>query len=341
MIQATIDGHLIEIPKNIGKYEYVGKIGEGSFSVVVLVTYKSKFYACKVCSRNILVEIGMFERFEQEVRVMQTLNHPNIVKLEDIIFEDRLIFLIMEYCEKGELFNHIVDHGALPHFFIKKLLQQLASALAYIHNHGVVHRDLKPENILFDSNYNAKLVDFGFCQQTSTNQLLSTPCGSSFYASPEIAANEPYDGKKSDMWSLGVVLFIMATGRLPWTEQNHINLLKQITNADYKIPRSVPDDIRQLILMLMTRDPDSRPTAEEFLNVDFFSEVKTPDEGAEELNPDQSKPQDPLGAPRQRELVVRPRETQSCRASQHVVINHNAIKLRNQVSKSGRLGPTI
>lgn len=275
MITESIEGFDIEIPIEFAKYKLISKIGTGSYSVVYQVMNKNtkQRFACKIVSREQLVSEQIFDRFEQEVRVMSTFNHPNIVKIEDIIFSDKLIYLIMELCERGELFTLIADTGGIYEPEMKKIARQVVEALVYLHSRNIAHRDLKPENILLDEHMNAKLADFGLCHAVSDKYLLRTPCGSPFYAPPEIIKNVPYDGKKCDMWSLGVVLFTMVTGNLPWSETNQYAILEQIVTADYIIPLSVSPTLRKLIYSLMTPDPTLRPTAEEILQCEWLTQL--------------------------------------------------------------------
>ncbi|OHS99198.1 CAMK family protein kinase [Tritrichomonas foetus] len=274
-IRLTIDEeNSLEIPKRFSKYTYVRSIGHGSFSAVVLVQHiqSKEFFACKVVSRELLVNEGLFERFEQEVRILQSLHHPNIVQVTDIVFTDKLILLLMENCENGELFNHIVQCGALNDEELTRIFRQITRALQYVHEKNIAHRDLKPENILLDDEMNAKLADFGLCHITSPKSLLKTPCGSPFYAPPEIINNVKYDGKKADIWSLGVVLFTMATGALPWTETNQSKLFLQIQEADIHIPSCLSPPLQQLLLMMLCKDPNARPSCEEILNMPWLAE---------------------------------------------------------------------
>ncbi|EAY00485.1 CAMK family protein kinase [Trichomonas vaginalis G3] len=178
----------------------------------------------------------------------------------------------MEYCSRGELFSYLLQNGVLADFQIKHMLSQLVNALVYLHGRNIAHRDIKPENILIDQDLNVKLADFCLCHSTSNQQMLLTPCGSPFYAPPEIISNIPYDGKKGDMWSLGVVVFTMATGALPWTETNQTQLLQQIVNADYVVPVTVSPNIRHLIQALMDPNPSKRPSAEEVKSLPWMQE---------------------------------------------------------------------
>jgi serine/threonine protein kinase len=198
------------------------------------------------------------------------MNHPNIVHVEDIVFTEELIFLIMEYCENGELLSYIQEFYPLQETRVRLFLVQILSALSYIHSHDISHRDLKLENILLDHSLNVKVVDFGFCHQMTKNQLLRTTCGSFYYSPPEILQNHPYDGKKRDMWSIGVILFIMTSGTYPWTAMNQAKLVSQINRADFEIPISVSDNFRTLILALMSVDPKIRPGPDEILTLPWL-----------------------------------------------------------------------
>lgn len=295
------DTNVLKIPKQFGKYEFVKKLGSGSFSAVVLCRhFQTKAYqACKVVSRRLLVEEHIFERFEQEVRVLQSFKHPNIVHVEQIVFTEENIYLVMEYCAKGELFKYIVDSGPINEKECRRLFRQIAEALAFVHDRNIAHRDLKPENILLDKDLNAKLADFGLCHVASPQQLLLTPCGSPFYAPPEIISNVEYDGKKADIWSLGVVLYTMVTGSLPWTETNQTQLFLQIQKADIVIPPRLNPALRNLLDAMIQRDPARRPTCKEVLESVWVT-------GAEDEDPrmsgkmkrtlsvtDKSRPEDP------------------------------------------------
>lgn len=275
MISAQIDERFpISVPTTFGHYKYLRNIGSGAFSLVCLVEHvkTKKQYAAKIVSREFLLNEGAFDRFEQEVRVLQSFDHKNIVKVEEIVFDTKLIFVVMEYCSHGELFNFIVQNGFLDDIIVKKFLYQLAEALVYLHDRHIAHRDIKPENILLDSELNVKLADFGLCHTINKKRLLSTPCGSPFYAPPEVVSGSNYDGEKSDMWSLGVVLFTMCTGSLPWREENQTKLLNQIIKSDYNVPLSVPPHYRELIMKLMNPNPSERPTAYEITQIPWLVE---------------------------------------------------------------------
>lgn len=311
----------IEIPLHFGHYNYIRTIGEGSFSVVALVTERStnQQFACKICSRQLLMEKSIFNRFEREVRIMQSLCHPSLVQIFDVVYDQHLIYLIMEYCLNGELFQVIADKGSLDEELARRMFAQIVDGMTYIHSRDIAHRDLKPENILLDANMNAKITDFGLCHQSDDKCLLKTPCGSPFYASPEILSNRAYDGKLSDVWSLGVVLYTMVTGALPWNEANQIQLFKQIIEANFVIPRNLSPQLRDLISRLMRPDPNDRPQMIEISKhpwllgedpLDPFQSIVQMKKKTERQAPSQSPQQKSVGSIR-RPLIVRPQVPQS------------------------------
>jgi serine/threonine protein kinase len=197
----------------------------------------------------------MFTRFEQEVRILQTLRHPSIVQLVDVVYDSSLIFLIMEYCSRGELFAFIASHGRLTPMVAKHLFSQIVDAMVYIHA-----RDIKPENVMLDENINAKIIDFGLCHSATPSALLETPCGTILYAPPELLLRQKYDGKLGDVWSLGVVLYAMMVGELPWASTNQQELCREICAGEFEVPMWVRGDARGLIQRMMQVDPANRPS---------------------------------------------------------------------------------
>jgi serine/threonine protein kinase len=241
------DRYTVIIPPKIGSYDYVRIIGTGSFSIVSLVHHRATMtdYACKICSRDLLNDTNMFEHFEQEVRIHQSLNHPSVAKLVEVIYDTSVIYLIIEYCQNGELFQYVAEHGLLDDRTIRYLFKQIVEGMAYLHSRGIAHRDLKPENILIDGAFNGKIIDFGFCHAAPDSALLTTPCGTLQYAAPELVMGRKYDGKLADVWSLGIVLFMMVTGRLPWGTCG--NVAFQILAGEAEIPANVAPEVRELL----------------------------------------------------------------------------------------------
>jgi serine/threonine protein kinase len=158
----------------------------------------------------------------------------------------------------------------LSEFDAKPFVRQILEALAYVHGLGICHRDLKPENILLDVFGDVKINDFGLSRFVRPDGLVDTPCGSPCYVSPECISGRPYDGRKSDLWSVGVIMYALLTGQLPWTKRNQQQLFEQIRKADFVIPAFLSDPCRNLILGLMTVDCERRITIEAALRHPWF-----------------------------------------------------------------------
>jgi carbon catabolite-derepressing protein kinase len=264
-MRVAIGDDLFDIPTSFGNYEFVRIIGSGSFSVALLANDRSKNtqYACKVVSRTSLIQGGTFHRFEQEIRLLEMLHHPNIVPIVEVIYDAQMIYVIMEYCSGGELFQYLVDHGRLRDSELRRMFSTIVCAVAHLHSRGIAHRDLKPENILLTARLVPKIGDLGLCRQISGDALMTTPCGSPQYAAPEVLAGKGYDGRASDVWSLGVVLYVMATATMPWRSASHAGLLQEIGTAKFSVPGFVPPLLRDLIRKMIVVDPANRVTIEE------------------------------------------------------------------------------
>jgi serine/threonine protein kinase len=265
---------VLEVPRSFDKYDIVREIGLGGFSVVYLVRNRHTFeeLACKVVCRQFLTESGTFHRFEQEARLLEQLQHPNIIQLVEIVYAPQYIYLIMEYCSCGDLCEYIDMHGCLDNHTARFVLSHLVSALGYLHDRGIVHRDLKPENVFIDSHHNPKLADLGLCHTVTENQLLKTPCGTAFYAAPELISGLAYDGKQTDVWSLGIVLYVMLTGCMPWANTNFPELQEEIVRGAIPVPPYLGRDCEDLIRSMLSVDPSKRPTMNELAKHPWISD---------------------------------------------------------------------
>jgi serine/threonine protein kinase len=246
----------------IGPYHLHDIIGEGAFAVVRLSTCSNfpESLACKVIPRIRLQSSNLDARFELEIRVIQQLHHPGVVQLIDLLSDDQNYYVFMEFCPGGELFQHVVSRGHLTESEAKPFLHQILEALKFVHGSGICHRDLKPENLLLDGSHHVKISDFGLSRFVRSDSLVTTPCGSPCYVSPECISGRPYDGRKSDIWSVGVIAFALLTGQLPWTKRNQLQLFEQIRKADFVVPGYLSHDCRNFILGLMTVDCSRRLT---------------------------------------------------------------------------------
>ena len=264
-----------KIPDSIGPYKIKGQIGEGAFSVVKLAYHplKTSYYACKIIQKQLLYKGDLLPRFESEIRVQQQLHHPSIVEIYDLLSDENFFYVVMEFCQGGELFQYIIDRGRVPEDQSKSFLHQLLESIKYLHQLNICHRDLKPENLLFDQFGILKVSDFGLSRYLNSDGLSFTPCGSPCYASPECLSGHPFDGKKSDIWSCGVIAYAMLTGQLPWTKRNQTQLFNQIKTGDFVIPDYLSPNAKDFISQLMKVNFKERLTAEEALKHPFLQDA--------------------------------------------------------------------
>ena len=260
-------------PNKIGPYHLKGTIGKGSYGTVK-IAYRpdnKMYFACKIIPKSKIDQMKDKSRFEQEIRIMQQLHHPQIIHLFNVYKDTLNYYIITEFCPNGDLFQQIVHLKRLEEIHAKYYMKQILVALAYCHDLGICHRDLKPENVLLDGQGCVRLSDFGLSK--FYDGLTQTSCGSPCYAAPEVLNGVMYDPKKSDMWSLGIIYYAMITGQLPWTKKNQCELFNQIKQCQYKIPSYVSEESRRIISSILQLDPDLRPTAKDLLNDKFFADV--------------------------------------------------------------------
>lgn len=210
---------------HIGNYRLLKTIGKGNFAKVKLARHilTGKEVAVKIIDKTQLNSSSLQKLF-REVRIMKVLNHPNIVKLFEVIETEKTLYLVMEYASGGEVFDYLVAHGRMKEKEARAKFRQIVSAVQYCHQKFIVHRDLKAENLLLDADMNIKIADFGFSNEFTFGNKLDTFCGSPPYAAPELFQGKKYDGPEVDVWSLGVILYTLVSGSLPFDGQN----LKQI-----------------------------------------------------------------------------------------------------------------
>ncbi|XP_052026007.1 sperm motility kinase 2A-like [Apodemus sylvaticus] len=200
-----------------------------------------------------------------EVESMMTLNHPNIISLFQVIKTEKRIYLIMELCEGKSLYHHILEAGHLQEDEARAIFTQILHAMNYCHDQGIVHRDLKPDNIMIDSNGKIKVIDFGLSAQVKPGQRLSYHCGTFPFAAPELLLGRLYDGHKLDVWTLGIVLYLMITGRIPFDASNLLHFRRQVVSGKYPVPSRLSRELQHLVRLLLTPDPKQRPTIGEVL----------------------------------------------------------------------------
>ncbi|KAK9130187.1 hypothetical protein Sjap_010674 [Stephania japonica] len=213
----------------IEKYQLGRTIGEGNFAKVKLAvnmrTHQS--VAIKIINKQMVMEQKLMEQVKKEISVMRLLQHPNIVKIYEVIGTKTKVYIVMEYVSGGQLSDKLAYTKRLGEGEARKYFHQLIDAIDYCHGKGVYHRDLKPENLLLDSRGNLKVTDFGLSTLRKPGDLLSTACGSPSYVAPEVLSQKRYDGAATDIWSCGIILFEMLAGHLPFDDPNLLNLYKK------------------------------------------------------------------------------------------------------------------
>ncbi|XP_017584613.1 MAP/microtubule affinity-regulating kinase 3 isoform X9 [Cyanistes caeruleus] len=196
---------------------------------------------------------------------MKILNHPNIVKLFEVIETEKTLYLIMEYASGGEVFDYLVAHGRMKEKEARAKFRQIVSAVQYCHQKHIVHRDLKAENLLLDADMNIKIADFGFSNEFTVGNKLDTFCGSPPYAAPELFQGKKYDGPEVDVWSLGVILYTLVSGSLPFDGQNLKELRERVLRGKYRIPFYMSTDCENLLKRFLVLNPTKRGTLEQIM----------------------------------------------------------------------------
>ncbi|KAJ3107629.1 MAP/microtubule affinity-regulating kinase 3 [Phlyctochytrium planicorne] len=271
--RATAERIAKQKPSSIGYYDLDKAIGEGNFAKVKLATHclTGERVAIKIIDKEKLDKVTARKLF-REVRIMKLLNHPHIVRLYEVIDTPKELYLIMEYAAGGEIFDYLVAHGRMKEKDARRHFRQIISAVEYCHNLHIIHRDLKAENLLLDVNMNVKIADFGFSNQFNPGQRLNTWCGSPPYAAPELFQGKEYSGPEVDIWSLGVVLYVLVCGSLPFDGSTLPKLRARVLAGKYKVPFYMSPDCERLLKKMLVLDPAKRGTLDQVKRDPWFSE---------------------------------------------------------------------
>ncbi|RKO96091.1 Pkinase-domain-containing protein [Caulochytrium protostelioides] len=250
----------------IGNYTLLETLGVGSFGKVKLAVHAQTGHkvAMKIVNRQKITHLDMVLRVKREIEYLKRLRHPHIIQLYEVITTPTDIILVMEYAG-GELFNYIVERGRMAESDARLFFQQIICAVHYCHAHNIVHRDLKPENVLLDEYDHVKLADFGLSNQLHDGDFLATSCGSPNYAAPEVISGKLYGGPEVDVWSVGVILYVMLCGRLPFDDEHIPSLFKKITSGHYHVPSYLSPGSRDMIARMLVVNPLERATISEIM----------------------------------------------------------------------------
>ncbi|XP_023518648.1 CBL-interacting serine/threonine-protein kinase 12-like [Cucurbita pepo subsp. pepo] len=258
----------------LGRYEIGKLLGHGTFAKVYharnIKTDQS--VAIKVIDKEKILKGGLIAHIKREISILRRVRHPNIVQLFEVMATKAKIYFVMEYVRGGELFKK-VSKGRLKEEVARKYFQQLISAVAFCHARGVFHRDLKPENLLLDENGNLKVSDFGLSavsDQIRQDGLFHTFCGTPAYVAPEVLTRKGYEAAKVDIWSCGVILFVLMAGYLPFHDQNIMAMYKKIYRGEFRCPRWFSPELIRLLSRLLDTNPETRFTIPEIMENRWF-----------------------------------------------------------------------
>nr|XP_043888579.1 MAP/microtubule affinity-regulating kinase 4-like isoform X4 [Solea senegalensis] len=276
---------------HIGNYRLLKTIGKGNFAKVKLARHilTGIEVAIKIIDKTQLNPTSLQKLF-REVRIMKTLKHPNIVRLFEVIETEKTLYLIMEYASGGEVFDYLVARGRMREKEARAKFRQIVSAVYYCHQRKIVHRDLKAENLLLDADSNIKIADFGFSNEFTAGSKLDTFCGSPPYAAPELFQGKKYDGPEVDIWSLGVILYTLVSGSLPFDGQNLKELRERVLRGKYRVPFYMSTDCEGIIRRFLVLNPAKRCSLEQimkdkWINIGYDGDdLKPHSEPAEDMN---------------------------------------------------------
>ncbi|CAK9153763.1 unnamed protein product [Ilex paraguariensis] len=262
--------------KLFGKYELGKQLGCGAFAKVYharnLRTGQS--VAIKAVSKQKVFKGGLTAHIEREISIMRQLRHPNIARLHEVLATKTKIYFVMEFAKGGELFAKVAK-GRFSEDLSRRYFQQLIAAVGYCHSRGVFHRDLKPENLLLDENWDLKLTDFGLSAVTGQirpDGLLHTLCGTPAYVAPEILRKKGYDGAKVDIWSCGIILYVLNAGYLPFNDPNLMVMYRKIYKGEFRCPKWTSPELNRFLCRLLDTNPETRITVDEMTNDPWFKQ---------------------------------------------------------------------
>eukprot|EP00826_Nyctotherus_ovalis_P013464 TRINITY_DN1363_c0_g2_i2.p1 TRINITY_DN1363_c0_g2~~TRINITY_DN1363_c0_g2_i2.p1 ORF type:complete len:363 (+),score=96.00 TRINITY_DN1363_c0_g2_i2:341-1429(+) len=258
--------NVLRIQEGMAKYNIGTTIGKGAYAVVKLGVHieTGRKVAIKIYDKSSFTDAKRKACLDREVKIMQRLSHPNIVRLYDTVDTSRQLCLIMQLVKGQSLCSYVRARRGrkLVEAECMRVFAQVTAGIEYCHKRGVVHRDIKMENILLDANYNVVIIDFGFSICAGANQKLRMFCGTPSYMTPEIVMKKEYSGPPADVWSLGILLYAMLCGQFPFRGVTEPELFKCIARCHFTFPPGVSVDARNLVTSMLQLKPEKRATIE-------------------------------------------------------------------------------
>jgi len=270
--EQNISDREYEQNKTIGPYKIIKSIGRGSSGLVVMAINRisNEKVAIKIIDRKNKNKNFSEKRIYREAVISCLLNHPNINRLVDFIYSRKRIFLILEFIKGIQLYDAILKIR-MSEEKSRKYFRQLVSAIDYLHKNSVVHRDLKIENVLIDHNDTLKLIDFGLSNFYDDKILLSTFCGSLYFAAPEVLGGTLYKGPEIDIWSLGIILYVMLCGKVPFDDENVQVIQSKIIEGKFTIDNNISKEAKDLLIRMLNPDSKRRITLEEIISSEWIN----------------------------------------------------------------------
>lgn len=266
-IEATGRGDLLEIPKRFGPYETLETIGIGSYAVVVRVLNVN---VGEVCAAKVMrrpdVNTDDIRLMERELRLSESVECEHLVRCVDVVYLEHLIILVLEHFEGRDLLTAVIEDPEGMSRNWKRIFRQMCLGVQYLHERGLAHRDLKPDNILINRDFDVKLCDYGLLCESRSSRISSTKCGTLPYMSPEMIHEKSYSGRSADIWALGVVLYVVVTGCIPWASVNDFAMAQEIAKG-VSDTGALSFEQGMIVLKCCTVNPTSRPKIEEIVSL--------------------------------------------------------------------------